>query len=76
MSRINAKGSKKVTTKDGRIFQVSYQYQYESATYDHPDDFDSQIDAVYDEDGWEVTDDLTPKEFKEIDQLLADQISI
>ena len=50
MSRIHAKGNTKVTLNDGRIFEVSYQYQYESATHDNPDDFDSQIDSVYDED--------------------------
>ena len=48
MSRIHAKGNTKVTLNDGRIFTVSYQYQYESATHDYPDDFDSQIDSVYD----------------------------
>jgi hypothetical protein len=74
--RIHAKGNCKVTLKDERIFEVSYQYQYSPATYDEPDDFDSQIDAVYDEDGWEVTDNLTPEEWQEIDQLTADNISI
>ena len=76
MSRINAKGNTKVTLKDGRIFEVSYQYQYDHATHDQPDDFDSQIDAVYDEDGWEVTDNLTQAEWQEIDQLTADKISL
>ena len=76
MSRINAKGNTKVTLKDGRIFEVCYQYQYDHATHDQPDDFDSQIDAVYDEDGWEVTDNLTAEEWQEIDQLTADKISL
>ena len=76
MSRINAKGNTKVTLKDGRIFEVSYQYQYEHANHDQPDDFDSQIDAVYDEDGWEVTENLTAEEWQEIDQLTADKISL
>jgi hypothetical protein len=76
MSRIHAKGNTKVTLNDGRIFEVSYQYQYESATHDYPDDFDSQIDSVYDEDGWDVTDNLTAEEWQEIDQLTADKISL
>ena len=74
--RVHAKGNTKVTLNDGRIFEVRYQYQYNSANYDYPDDFDSQIDSVYDEDGWDVTDNLTADEWQEIDQLTADKISV
>ncbi len=65
-----------VTTKEGREFGVSYYYSYESKTHEYPENFDMEIDTVYDEDGWDVTENLTAEELQEIEQLTIDQISI
>ena len=66
--------SAKVTTKDGDSYDVIYKYHVTTKTHEHPEELEFEIEAIYDQDGWEVTETVPDEVREEIEKLTIDQI--
>lgn len=65
---------KKVTAKSGEVFTVNISYELEYATREQPEDFEFEINGIYDEDGFEVTQEIQSDLYAEIESLAIEGI--
>jgi hypothetical protein len=67
--------SAKVTTKMGDKYEVHYEFYYESETRTDDKIFEFEINSIYDEDGWEVTETLDETTKEEIEELAISEFN-
>ena len=73
-SKPMTRDSAKVTTKEGEIYEVIYKYHVTPKTHSNPQELELEIEAIYDEDGWEVTDTIDDYTREEVEKLVIENI--
>jgi hypothetical protein len=61
---------------DNIIYEVNFDYELETATRENPEQFSYEITSIYDDEGFEVTEEMAADLYSEIVHKTAKEISI
>ena len=61
---------------DNIIYEVNFDYELETATRENPEQFDYEITSIYDDEGFEVTEEMAADLYSEIVHKASKEISI
>jgi hypothetical protein len=61
---------------DNIIYEVNFDYELETATREYPEQFSYEITSIYDDEGFEVTEEMAADLYSEIVHKTAKEISI